>query len=278
MVSAVFLDLDGTLLTSAKELSPRNYEALRRAHASGAYIVPATGRFLGGLPEVVRDLPFVRYFVASNGAEIYDREKGETLRRLEIPLSQAEEVFDALDGLPVVYDCFMGGGAYISRDHYQRLDQYVFNPLSLEMLRRLRRPVEDLRAFLRREGKGLQFIQMFFADPAERLLALEALPGRFPGLHVTTSMENNVEINAKDATKGEALRWLCGHLGIRPGDTVAFGDSSNDGEMLRAAGLGVAMANGDPALKAAADRVAPDNDADGVAVVLEELFPPPERG
>ena len=86
-------------------------------------------------------------------------------------------------------------------------------------------------------------------------------------------MAYNVEINAKDADKGQALRRLCGHLGISPGDTAAFGDSSNDKEMLEAAGIGVAMENGDPALRQIADRVAPANDADGVAAVLEELFP-----
>lgn len=127
-IAAIFLDLDGTLLTSSKEISRRNYEALRRAHESGAYIVPATGRFLGGIPETVRALPFVRYFVASNGADIYDSLEQKTIFRAEIPIHQAEEVFDVLDTLPVIYDCFMHSSAYISRDHYQRLDQYIRDP------------------------------------------------------------------------------------------------------------------------------------------------------
>ena len=88
---------------------------------------------------------------------------------------------------------------------------------------------------------------------------------------VTSSITNNIEINDKTATKGEALRFLCRHLGVDVRDTMAFGDGSNDMSMIQAAGIGVAMANADPALQAAADFVTDTNDADGVAKAIEKF-------
>ena len=71
-IQMILLDLDGTLLTSDKRLSPGNRAALERAAARGVHIVPSTGRFYSGMPQVVRELPFVRYVVSINGALIYD--------------------------------------------------------------------------------------------------------------------------------------------------------------------------------------------------------------
>ena len=101
-----------------------------------------------------------------------------------------------------------------------------------------------------------------------RTRQLETLAGRFPGLAVTTSFWNNIEINSLDADKGLALKALCGRLGLDMGQTMAFGDGSNDINMLRAAGLGVAMANAAEAVKAAADMETGDNEHSGVAQMI----------
>ena len=111
-IKLILLDLDGTLLTSQKTISPANYAALERCVEHGIYIVPSTGRFYGGMPQVVRDLPFVRYVVAVNGAQVYDVKEDKVLCREEIPLEAALRVFDALDDLPVIYDCYMGDVGY----------------------------------------------------------------------------------------------------------------------------------------------------------------------
>lgn len=108
-IKLILLDLDGTLLTSDKKISPANYAALERAHEKGVHIVPSTGRFFDGIPQVVRDLPFVRYAITVNGAQIYDRAEEKILYRAEIQPVDAERIYDRLDTLPVIYDCFMGG-------------------------------------------------------------------------------------------------------------------------------------------------------------------------
>ena len=72
-VKIISLDLDGTLLDSQKRLSEENRLALEEAAERGVLIVPTTGRFFGMMPQAVRDLPFVRYAITINGAQVFDR-------------------------------------------------------------------------------------------------------------------------------------------------------------------------------------------------------------
>lgn len=270
-IKLILLDLDGTLLTSDKKISPANYAALERAHNAGVHIVPSTGRFFDGIPQVVRDLPFVRYAITVNGAQIYDRQEDKILHRCEIQPADAMRIYDRLDKLPVIYDCFMDGWGYMDRKNYERIDQFIPDPRVNKMVKDLRKPIDDFKGFMARENKPVQKIQMFFTDMEVRKQAWAQLIGEFPEMAVTSSITNNVEINEKHANKGEALGFLCRHLGLEISQSMSFGDGSNDRSMIVAAGIGVAMANADPSLLEIADYVTDTNDNDGVAKAIEKF-------
>ena len=270
-VKIILLDLDGTLLNSEKTLPEENRQALIRAADKGVLVVPATGRFYMGIPQIIRELPFVRYALCVNGAQLYDAQTDTTLHREEIPLSLAMRVFDRLDQLPVIYDCYLDGAGYISRDFYAQIDRYIADPIINRMIRGMRTQVDDFRGYLTQRGQSLQKIVMFFADMQARARALQTLPEEFPELAVTSAIPNNIEMNIAAATKGNGLLALCRRLGIDPADAMALGDGSNDAAMLRAAGLGVAMANADPVTLAAADWVTASNDQCGVAMAIERF-------
>ena len=142
-----------------------------------------------------------------------------------------------------------------------------------ELIVRLRTPVPELKRYLTDKGHDLQKLQLFFTDMDLRRQQLEELPGRFPDLAFSTSMPFNIEINAKSATKGNALTALCRHLDLDPAQTLALGDGTNDSDMLLAAGVGVAMANADEKVKAVADYVTGDNNAGGFAQAVEKFVP-----
>ena len=270
-IKLIFLDLDGTLLDSEKRLPAENRRALTLAAEKGALIVPATGRFYTGIPAEIRSLPFLRYAVLVNGAQVYDAQAGAVLHRAEIPLPLAMRVFDRLDSLPAIYDCYLDGASYISRTFYGQIDRFITEPAVNRMVKALRTPVDDFKRYIAGRGQSLQKIILFFREPEPRLEALASLPGEFPELAVTSAISNNIELNIAAATKGHALRALCRHLGVSPAETMALGDGSNDASMLRAAGIGVAMANADPVTLAAADWAAPSNDEGGVARAIEKF-------
>ena len=270
-IKLIALDLDGTLLNSDKQLTQQNAQALACAAARGIEIVPTTGRFFSGMPEIIRSLPYLHYAITINGAAVYDVRQDADIARAEIPLPLAVEIMRYLDTLPVIYDCYMNNWGWMTRAMQLRADAFAPDEHYLRMIRNLRTPVDDLKSYLLETGRDVQKIQLFLTDPALRLTLLRQLGGQFEGLCVSSSVPNNIEINSTDANKGEALRKLAAHLGLDISQTMAFGDGLNDLSMLRAAGIGVAMENACPEAKQAADYVTGSCDESGVAAAIRRF-------
>ena len=270
-IGIIALDLDGTLLDSDKNLSEKNFAALKRAAESGYEIVPTTGRFYDGMPENIRSLPFVRYAITINGAEVKDLQTGRVLYQAEMPYEQAADLMALFDTLPVIYDCYMDSAGWMTEAQKERIDETVDSVHYRKMLHELRRPVPELKAFLRGRKQDVQKVQFFTRDEELRLRLMKELPNLFPDICVSSSVAQNVEINHKDANKGGALLALAKHLGLPREATISFGDGLNDLSMLKDAGIGVAMENACPEAKEIADWVTASNDADGVALAIEKF-------
>ena len=273
-IKIVALDLDGTLLDSEKRLSDVNRDALARAAAKGVLIVPTTGRFFGMMPPAVRDLPFVRYAITINGAQVYDRETDTAIVRDEIPLDMALGVMELLDRHDVIYDCYRQNWGWMTAALQDKAADYATNEHYLKMVREFRRPVPELKAHLRETAADgdVQKIMLFAPNsrvsglPSQVLDPIRAeLAAKFPEIKVTASTWNNLELNIRTAHKGNALRRFAEHLGFSLANCMAFGDGMNDFTMVEAAGLGIAMANAEPEVKRVAKDVVPSNDDDGVA-------------
>ena len=270
-IKIIALDLDGTLLNSNKELTSRTSAALSRAAEAGVYIVPTTGRFYGGMPEEIRQLPFIKYAVTINGAQVADVRSGKVIYRAEMPYAQAVEIMTFLDRYPVIYDCYQDNDAWMTEKLKMRIDETVASPHYRKMLHELRKPVDELKQALFERKRDVQKVQFFTNRPEVRSFLMEELPRRFENLCITSSTPDNVEINHKNANKGGALLALAEYLGVKREEILAFGDGLNDVSMLKEAGIGVAMANASDEVKKFADKIAPSCDEDGVAKVIEEI-------
>ena len=271
-IKLIALDLDGTLLGSDKQLSKEDEAALKAAAAKGIEIVPATGRFYRGMPKIIRELPYVNYVISVNGAQVYDVSKNKTVCSSEIPWERAVSVMERLDEIDVIYDCYQDGWGWMTKRLYDKAEEYAANIHSLKMIKELRSPVSELKAYLRERALGVQKIQVFFKDMELRAEILKSLPKEFPDLVVTTSMVNNIEINSREATKGVALKKLAQYLNISAPQTMAFGDDTNDITMLRQAGIGVAMGNAYDEVKKEADYVTDDCNSGGVAHAIKHFL------
>ena len=253
-IRVLALDLDGTLLDSEKRLSEANRNALAAAAAKGILVVPTTGRFFGMMPPAVRDLPFVRYAITVNGAQMYDRETDTAIVREELPLEKALAIMRYLDGFDVIYDCYQDNWGRMTQAMQEKAEEYAKCPHYTKMIREFRKPYPDLKDYLAEQGRDVQKIMLFARDPAVRDAIADELPKRFDGLAVSTSTFNNLEINVASAHKGRALERFAEHFGWTLDNCMAFGDGLNDLSRVRMAGIGVAMANAASEVLAAALR------------------------
>lgn len=273
-IRIVALDLDGTLLDSQKRLSDVNRMALEKAAANGMHIVPTTGRFFGMMPQAVRDLPFVRYAITINGAQVYDRETDAAIVREEIPLDVALRLMRLLDRHDVIYDCYRSNWGWMTESLQSKAAAYATDAHYLKMIREFRRPVPDLKSHLAATSSegDVQKVMLFTRNTPEGGHEAEAIraevEAEFPELKITASTWNNLEFNISTANKGNSLRRFAEFLGLTLDNCMAFGDGLNDLSMIEAAGTGVAMSNAHPQVLAAADAVTASNDEDGVAKEL----------
>ena len=269
-IKLIAFDLDGTLLNDKKELTAENRRALLEAAETGIHLVPATGRFSGSMPEFIKELP-IRYMIFKNGAQIYDVQEDKVLDEVLVPWEQCVQVLEFFDWLPVLYDCYVDNKAYMSQAFRPYLEEYALNEHFLWMMRDLRTPVPELKRFVSETGHGIQKFQAYFR-PQEYPLRAQLLEHlKIPGIAISSSIPNNLELNHADATKGHALQKLAKLLDIPMESTMSFGDGSNDLTMISMAGIGVAMENGIDPLREAADFVTTDCNHSGVGMAIQKF-------
>ena len=260
-IRLIAADMDGTLLDDEKGIPEENLRVFRECAARGIEIVPATGRTMRGLPDELRNLPGVHYAILTNGAQVVDLAKNEIIDSCRIPVALAEKIMMMARTSPdeIMYDVYVGGIGYTMPEFYNDVYKYVSSEGLAELVRRTRDTVPDNIAYLKERGQDAEKINMFFRD-----MALSKLLG----IRVSSSIPNNLEINAEGADKGGALLRLAARLGIARESTMGFGDGENDLSMIRMAGIGVAMENGHESVKEAADYITKTNNEAGVAKAI----------
>lgn len=269
-IKLVGFDLDGTLLNSEKILTERTKNALTAAVEQGIVIVPVTGRTLSGVPKELMEFPGVRYVITANGARILDVIKGETLIEELLSREKCGIILDIFEKYDTLKEIYYDGVGYADRESLEKIERYQPDEAMGRYILATRKTVESTRIMFENEEKGMDKIQALFSSISDKEKARLEVLDSVSDVEVTGAMLNNVEVNAKGIHKGNALVKLGAVLGIRMEEIMAFGDGNNDIQMLEAVGVGVAMANSVPEVLAVADMVAPSNDEDGVAKVIEE--------
>lgn len=269
-IRLIALDLDGTLFNNDKVIPPHTLEVLQRAIEQGVWVVPATGRPATGLPSALMALPGIRYVLTSNGARVVDLVTGQIVVDFPVDPQLALDILDVLHGFECLPSLFCSGERVCPAGDVERVPDFL-EPNMVPYVQSSSVPVPDLADYVRRSSGGIEKVNAFFRDPEQRSQAwtlLEALP-QHPV--VTSSLALNMEINAPGVHKGRGLLALAQHLGIDVSQVMACGDSGNDLGMIRAAGLGVAMANATAPILDAADYITLSNQEEGVAAAVEKF-------
>ena len=258
----VALDIDGTIRSPERGPSARTRGAIDAAITAGATVTVATGRMFRSAIASTAGLGLTSPIVSFQGAHIADPATGEVLWHRPLTEEMTRSALDALDGWGSEIMAYIGDDAYVNItspwvEGYRDRNQGKVHV------------VGDLKTLAGREPTRL--VAVGSEDDVRRLE--RRLKATFDSrLHVTRSLPTFCEILHPDGGKHKALDWLGRHLGIRRDETLAFGNGYNDVDMLRWAGLGVAIGGAVPEVLEVADLVAPPLEEDGVAQVIEDLL------
>lgn len=264
-------DLDGTLLNSEKKISPHTREVLTEAVRRGIWILPVTGRPLGGLPKEVVEFPGIQYAITANGARIMETKTGTCLYEKLVPVQTAARIMEVFNDYDTLREVYYGGKGFASEREYAKVEEYMRSPQMAKYVHATRKPVPDVLELIREKGEDTDKVQGVFKIDAQRTEALERLKG-IEGIEVTGALANNLEVNAAGVDKGNAILWFADRLGIPREEVAGFGDGNNDIRLLEKAGIGVAMENATDQVKAVSNYITGTNDEDGVATFIENHF------
>ncbi len=263
-LQVIATDLDGTLLRSDLSVSPRTKAAIDAAEDAGVLVVIATGRPPRWIPPIIEQLGDRGLVVCANGASVYDPARHELVQRIDLA---PDVVGELVDEIQAAYpDAVLGveQGFDFGVDVAIEQADFDFRDLIPDVT------VAPIRSFLDRDTTKL-IVRLPSSIPPGTAAAVQALVGgRATVTHSTT--EWFLELSHPSVHKAAAVERLIEDHGFGAADVAAFGDMPNDLELVRWAGLGVAVANAHPALKEAADEVTASNDEDGVALVIERLL------
>ena len=272
-IRMIGLDLDGTLFNSRKQLTARTRRVLEQAAARGVVIVPATGRPRAGLPAVLEELGGVRYAVVTNGAAVYDLKDDCCIYEKCMDPRASAALLRRTRALQTVQGAFVGRWGYMEDIDRQRIEQLSLVEEMKCYLRASRKVVDDLPEFLMQAPRGPQKLVLMFLKDRDggEIDSGEAIriTREFEQFAFVSGGVGNIEIMDRAVGKGTALLELGRLLGIGQEEIMAVGDSENDLDMIRKAGWGVAMANGEEIVRRNADALTLSNDEDGVAAAIE---------
>ncbi|MEK5035131.1 Cof-type HAD-IIB family hydrolase [Paenibacillus sp. FSL R7-0302] len=282
----IALDMDGTLLNAEGEISRENKEAILHAQRLGHIVIIATGRSYMDAERQLRLADLECPVVSLNGAVITLADRTVAA---STPLNK-EDIIPALRWMNEVpelyYEVYTEDNVYVELDKRVQLEKLATHkdtevPEELAWLLQAMVDqqfqqaavtyVEKMEDVWSKE-ENLIYKTLVFSLNRELLKEVSVRFAAIPGLIITASHVNNIEINHKEANKGAGVSRLAAHYGIPAEQVAVMGDSYNDLPMFEMAGYKIAMENAAPVLKQTADFITSSNTENGVAAGLRHLL------
>lgn len=258
-------DLDGTLLTSGKTITPYTQQVLIEAQQQGLTVILASGRPLYGILPIAKQLDLQRYngfIISFNGSLVWDCARGTSIKEHTIPLQLLPDLVETVGD-----ELHLHG--YVS-------NRIVVNgqpdDWSMYLAKANKMPLDTTDDFVKSVTEPQH--KCIITGPPRKLWHLERrINQQFEAqLSAYRSESFLLEIVPKGVDKAVSLRELLTHLGGKPSELLCCGDSYNDLNMMRLAGISCAPRNAKRIVKQASTFVTDSNDRDGVALAVRRFF------
>ena len=264
-------DLDGTLLNTQGEISRENLAAIKTLHDMGVSLVPATGRAYSEIPTPLKESPYIRYIIYSSGAAVYDKLTGKKMCSLGMAHDLASRLLSILEKYDTHVTVRYEGVSYI--DEAQTGDEDFEHYNMFLPHRRVLRQYGQQKRTLMQWSHTLDEIEMLcvFFSHDDEMAACKKQLAALDGITCAEIAPYSIEIVSSRAGKGEALTTLAQKTGTPIAETVGIGDSTNDLSLIKTAGVGIAVANAAPAIKAVSDVVICSCDDHAIAYIADMI-------
>lgn len=254
-------DLDGTLLDDRERLSERNREAVLKV-AKDHVVILASGRMLKSIlnfskEEFGREFPTIAY----NGAMVYVPGEGIVYEN-GIEPDVAVSVIEDLRERKVHRQAYVNDELLSEEDNEEVRSYAEHSGVRYKV-------VPDLVEVVSKHGSTKI---LSIADPEVLDEIKKELTPEYPQLRIFKSFPNYLDFVPKSVGKAKALEFLAEKMGFSLKEVIAFGDNDNDADMIREVGIGVAMGNATKSVLEVADIVAPSNNEDGVAEIVDRVL------
>lgn len=284
MIRIIASDMDGTLLNNKHDIDEETVEAIRKAEEAGIIFAISTGREYDSVKGILEKHNIKAQCVLSNGAEYRD-EEGNILDVININEEAAKKIIKMLNENKLSARIFTDKGVFTTSTKEEALQEVVFrtmtfNPGTTE---------EEARKIAETQGfftclKYIDNIEKFFSEGIEvrKFVAfhkdielidrMKMLISEIPGLAISSSFRDNIEVTDINAQKGIILEKVAKKMSIDSKEVMIFGDSFNDYSMFEIFEESVAMKNAIPEVKAIAKYITDSNDNLGVAKAIYNVL------
>ncbi|KAA8996139.1 Cof-type HAD-IIB family hydrolase [Affinibrenneria salicis] len=267
------LDLDGTTLNSDHQIPPQVKEAINRIK-DRVMVLLVTGRHHTAARPYYAELGLNTPIICCNGTYVYDYQNNSVLAENAIERANAKKFLDLAQAHRLNLVMYV-----TDKMVYPAVSPVVYMKTMEEWAQQcpaaVRPEIERIDS-LYDEMEASRYIWKFVAEgDIASIEAFSRLPWVNEHFIGEKSWSNRIDFSRKGNTKGVRLAALLAQQNIAPAQVVAIGDNHNDISMLQLAGLGVAMANADEAVRQVADRVTREtNNGLGIGEIIAEYFPP----
>lgn len=261
----IALDMDGTLCDDNKVIPQENIDAIIEMQKAGKTVVVATGRPESGILPFIEELrlgEYGGYVMSYNGGRIYDVKNDKILYNCSFPKEMLQPVLDTVKDSSITVTSPMDKRIVATN----ALNDYSYTEANIVNL-----PFHFCDDLLEKDYNMNKLLLVDDPDVIEKYYPV--IRDKFePQLHVFLSEPFFLEITPPNINKGSGLHSLSEITGIPVSKMIAMGDSYNDIEMLKEAGLGVAMQNCKAGVESYADMVTVSNNDSGVAKIIREFI------
>jgi Cof subfamily protein (haloacid dehalogenase superfamily) len=268
----IAMDMDGTLLTTEKEVSERTKKILKQAADMGVKLVVCTGRIFASAKIYAELIGTKAPIIASNGAYIREKDRDEVIYKKNLTKDEIIKTVGIVKEYGFYPHLFTTDTLYSEKFIFSSKAYDKWNEGLPEEKKVKIRIVEDLEKVVEYDDEIFKVVVLADMDDIEKLRALRREIETSLDVDVMSSWINNIEVVSHGISKGNAVKILADYYCLEPEEIICVGDNENDLSMIQYAGMGIAMGNATEELKAAAKYITDTNDEDGVANAIEKFI------